>query len=108
MRKLKMAAAVLVGALGLGVVPAALADGGMVLKQSAHDVKTTGDRLVSILEKKGLTVFTRIDHAAGAKSVGMKLRPTQMVMFGNPKFIRGVGTTRSSEILHRFPGWPVI
>jgi len=58
---------------------------GVVLKKSAHDVRTTADRLVQVLQKKGMTVFTRIDHAQGAKKAGMTLRPTELVVFGNPK-----------------------
>ena len=61
------------------------AEGGLVTKPSAHDVKTTADRLVNILEKKGLTVFGRVDHAAGAAKVGSELRPMEVVIFGNPK-----------------------
>ena len=72
--------------LSLCLVPTtALADAGLVVKPSAYDVKTTGDRLVSVLEKKGLTVFTRIDHAAGADSVGQSLLPMEIILFGNPK-----------------------
>jgi uncharacterized protein (DUF302 family) len=62
-----------------------LAADGMVLVKSAHDVKTTADRLENALNNKGMTVFTRIDHAAGAKSVGIDLLPTELVIFGNPK-----------------------
>ena len=52
---------------------------------STHNVKDTGDRLVSILTEKGLNVVARIDHAHGAQSVGEELRPTQLILFGNPK-----------------------
>ncbi len=63
----------------------ALANNGLTSVKSAHDVKTTADRLEAVLKKKGMTVFTRIDHAKGAKSVGKELRPTELVIFGNPK-----------------------
>lgn len=63
----------------------AQANNGLVSVKSAHDVKTTADRLEAVLKKKGMTVFTRIDHAKGAKSVGNDLRPTELVIFGNPK-----------------------
>lgn len=53
--------------------------------KSSHDVKTTADRLETVLKKKGMTVFNRIDHAKGAKSVGNELRPTELIIFGNPK-----------------------
>ncbi len=58
---------------------------GLVTVASAHSVQETADRLVSVLKKKGMKVFVRIDHAAGAASVGRRLRPTQLVIFGNPK-----------------------
>jgi uncharacterized protein (DUF302 family) len=63
----------------------AQANNGLVSVKSAHDVKTTADRLEAVLKKKGMTVFIRIDHAKGAKSVGNDLRPTELVIFGNPK-----------------------
>lgn len=52
--------------------------------KSANDVKTTADKLEAVLKDKGMTVFTRIDHAAGAKKVDKELRPTELVIFGNP------------------------
>jgi len=57
----------------------------MVTIKSNHDVKSTADNLESILTSKGMTVFARIDHAAGAAKVDMQLRPTELVIFGNPK-----------------------
>ena len=57
---------------------------GLVTLRSAHDFPTTLDRLLKALEAKGVTVFARIDHAAGAASVGLPLRPTTLVIFGNP------------------------
>jgi uncharacterized protein (DUF302 family) len=58
---------------------------GLVTVESAHDVPTTVERLVTAAEAKGLTVFARIDHAAGAEQVGMELPPTQLVIFGTAK-----------------------
>jgi len=63
----------------------AYAGEGMVLVQSQHDVKTTADKLEAALQARGMKIFTRIDHAAGAASTGAKLRPTELVIFGNPK-----------------------
>ena len=60
-------------------------DNGLVTVQSNHDVPTTADNLVNALESKGMNVFARIDHAQGAKKVEMELRPTELVIFGNPK-----------------------
>lgn len=62
--------------------PAGAAD--LISKTSAHDVPTTIDRLAAAVENAGAKVFARVDHAGGAASVGAELRPTQMLMFGNP------------------------
>jgi len=43
------------------------------------------DRLEAAVKAKGLTVFARVDHAAGAADVGLQLRPTALLMFGNAK-----------------------
>jgi len=61
------------------------AEDGMVRKQSAHGVYASIDRLKGILEEQGLTIFADIDHSAGAKRVEMELRPTRLLIFGNPK-----------------------
>ena len=58
---------------------------GMINVKSAHSVAVTADRLENILKSKGMKVMNRIDHSAGAASVGMTLRPTELLIFGNPK-----------------------
>ncbi len=58
---------------------------GLVILESAHSVSVTVDRLEHALREKGLTVFARIDHAAGARGVGEELPPTELLVFGNPK-----------------------
>ncbi len=58
---------------------------GLILKKSAFDVATTTDRLESLLKSKGMTIFNRIDHAQNANRVNKSLRPTQLIIFGNPK-----------------------
>ena len=63
----------------------AYADNGIISVKSSHAVKATADRLENTLKQKGMTVFIRIDHAAGAQKVGKQLRPTELVVFGNPK-----------------------
>ncbi|UCH21109.1 MAG: DUF302 domain-containing protein [Deltaproteobacteria bacterium] len=63
----------------------ASADTGFVNVRSNHNVKKTADRLEAVLTQKGMTVFIRIDHAAGAKRVGKRLRPTELIIFGNPE-----------------------
>ena len=57
----------------------------LVARESKFGVKETIDRLAAEIEKRGMKVAARIDHAAGAKAVGMEMPPTEVVMFGNPK-----------------------
>jgi uncharacterized protein (DUF302 family) len=58
---------------------------GLITVQSSHGPVETMDRLVAEVRAKGLTVFARIDHASGAKEVGLTLQPTELVIFGNAK-----------------------
>ena len=58
---------------------------GLVSIQSGNSVKVTIDRLEAMLKNKGITVFVRIDHAAAAAAVGMPLRPTELLIFGDPR-----------------------
>ena len=67
------------------IVSTAGAGDGLISVKSSHDVKATADRLENILKQKGMTVFIRINHAAGARKAGQDLRPTELVVFGNPK-----------------------
>ena len=67
------------------VSSSAYAGDGIVSMKSPHDVKSTADRLEDILKQKGMTVFIRINHAEGAQKVGQDLRPTEVIIFGNPK-----------------------
>ncbi len=75
--------AIAAAAFALSTVPALCAD--MVTLESKFSVKETLDRLAGALEQKGIKVAARIDHAAGAKLVGMELPPTEVLLFGNPK-----------------------
>ncbi|WP_018404201.1 DUF302 domain-containing protein [Marinobacter gelidimuriae] len=63
----------------------ALAADGLIMVKSNHSVAATADRLEAALSKNGMTIMNRINHAAGAESVNMELRPTELVIFGNPK-----------------------
>jgi len=65
--------------------PLAYAADGLINAKSSHDVKITMDRLENTVREKGMTVFIRINHAAGAQKVGQELRPTELLIFGNPK-----------------------
>ncbi len=58
---------------------------GLITLASDFDVGETLDRLAELAGAHGLTVFARIDHAAGAAKAGMALRPTQLLLFGNAK-----------------------
>jgi uncharacterized protein (DUF302 family) len=58
---------------------------GLTSIRSSHGPKDTMDRLETEVKAKGLTVFARIDHAAGAAVVGLSLRPTELLIFGNAK-----------------------
>jgi uncharacterized protein (DUF302 family) len=57
---------------------------GLASAQSRFSPKETMDRLEAALRAAAVTVFARIDHAAGAASVGEALRPTEVLIFGNP------------------------
>lgn len=57
----------------------------MIHKTSPHSVALTIDKLEAAVTAAGATVFARVDHAGGAKKVEMELRPTQLLIFGNPK-----------------------
>ncbi|MEO6623442.1 MAG: DUF302 domain-containing protein [Burkholderiaceae bacterium] len=71
-------------AITLWVGVAAAADG-LVAVKSPHSAKDTMTRLEDAATKRGLTVFARIDHAAGAAKIGKTLRPTAVLVFGNPQ-----------------------
>ena len=57
---------------------------GLVTLDSRYDFATTLERLEREIEGKRINIFARIDHAAGAESVGLPLRPTTLLIFGNP------------------------
>jgi uncharacterized protein (DUF302 family) len=58
---------------------------GIVSIHSNHSVDQTVERLKSILQSKGIALFALIDHSGEAEKVGMKMRPTKLLIFGNPK-----------------------
>ena len=58
---------------------------GLISKQSKYSVSETIDRLENVLKKKGITIVTRWSHSERAAGVGIKLRPTELLLFGNPK-----------------------
>jgi len=62
-----------------------MATDGLTIVPSSFGPKETMDRLEGEVSAKGMTVFARIDHAAGATEVGLSLRPTELLIFGNAK-----------------------
>lgn len=63
----------------------AMATDGLITLKSAYSAQDTMVRLESAVVAKGMTVFARIDHAAGATEAGLPLRPTDLLIFGSPK-----------------------
>jgi len=58
---------------------------GILNKQSNHSVNETLDRLKHDLETKGIATFALIDHSGEAEKVGLKMRPTKLLIFGSPR-----------------------
>ena len=57
---------------------------GLTTRASDHGPKETMDRLAAAVTGRGMTILARIDHAAAAAAVGLALRPTEVLIFGNP------------------------
>ena len=62
----------------------ALAADGLIALKSPYPAKETMNRFEDLAKQRGLTIFARIDHAAGAAKIGKTLRPTEVLVFGNP------------------------
>ncbi len=71
-------------AIALAALPASAGNDDIVKVRSSGDVATTMDRLETAVTGAGANVLARVDHAAGAASVGMDLAPAQQLVFGNP------------------------
>jgi uncharacterized protein (DUF302 family) len=69
----------------LALSASALGADGLVAIKSPFTVKVTMDRLEDNAKQRGLTVFARIDHAAGAAKIGKTLRPTEVLICGSPQ-----------------------
>lgn len=80
--KLRTALAALIASL---VTFSAAAADGLIAVKSPRNAKDTMTKLEDIVKQRGLTVFARIDHAAGAQKIGKTLRPTELLIFGNPQ-----------------------
>ena len=81
---------------------------GLTTIKSSHSPRETMDRLEAAVTAKGLTVFARIDHAAGASAAGLSLRPTEVLVFGNAKggtpLMQAVQTSGSTCRSRRWSG----
>jgi len=58
---------------------------GIISKQSKYSVPETLDRVDALLRSKGIKIFVRVDHSGEAEKAGLKMPPTQLLIFGNPK-----------------------
>ncbi|MEO0458303.1 MAG: DUF302 domain-containing protein [Cyanobacteria bacterium P01_A01_bin.114] len=58
---------------------------GLIIKPSPYTVEETETRFMQVLEEQGLNLFATVDHAQNAAGAGLELRPTRVVIFGNPK-----------------------
>ena len=81
-RRLAPVAALVALACWAGV---AFAADGLITMRSPYSEGETMDRFVTVARNAGMNIFARIDHAAGAQQVGQSLRPTEVLIFGNPK-----------------------
>jgi len=77
--------AILFSITSLTTSVAVAGEDGMITKSSKFSVKETLDRLENVLKKKGITIVTRWSHDAGANKNKIPLRPTELLLFGNPK-----------------------
>lgn len=75
---------ILMAGLALSTGVLAQADG-LVSVASPHTAAVTMNKLEAVVKERGLNVFARIDHAAGATKIGKTLRPTELLIFGNPQ-----------------------
>lgn len=60
-------------------------DNGLINLKSTQPVKVTTDRLEEIIKAKGMNIVARVNHAAAAEKIGEILRPTELILFGNPQ-----------------------
>lgn len=67
------------------LAPAVQAAEGLIAVRSPYSAGETANRLEEVVKQRNLIVFARIDHAAGAAKVGKSLRPTEVLIFGNPQ-----------------------
>ena len=78
---------VLCMSMTIASLPAVSAQAGemLVTKPSHYSVPETIDRIEKAVTAKGMRIFARIDHGGEAKKVGLEMKPTELLIFGNPK-----------------------
>ena len=81
---MKPSHALIAAAIAWTATLASAADG-LIAVKSPHSAKETMNKFEAAAKERGLNVFARIDHAAGAQRVGKTLRPTEVLIFGNPQ-----------------------
>ncbi len=85
MTSLRFAAVLATATMVTALATSALAVDGLVTKPSAHSVNATIEKFEAAVKKRGFIVFTRLDHAAAAESVGLKMPRATVIVFGNPR-----------------------
>ncbi len=74
-----------VGATAAQAADTQAAAAGLLSSKSPYSVAVTIDRFEKLVSGKGMKIFARVDHAAGARKVNQELRPTELLIFGNPQ-----------------------
>ena len=90
-----MVKAITVGLVAVLASFSSLAEESVVRVASQHSVQDTANKFVEIAQSKGLNVFARVNHQENAAKVDMALRPTEVIVFGNPKSGHAVDAMRS-------------
>ena len=85
MKRISALISTLIATVVCAFAPSVFAADGLIEVKSSHSAKETMDKLESVVKQRGLNVFARIDHAAGAAKVSKTLRPTELLIFGNPQ-----------------------
>jgi len=99
--EIKMKKLLLIVALTGLFASSAMADevDGLIKMKSMHSVTVTIDRLANIVKKKGITVALRWNHSAKANKLGIKMRPTELLIFGNPKLGSHIMTSEQTAAI---------
>lgn len=92
MKKIAVAVLLLVASVSVYA-----ADNGLISKKSKYSVSETIDRLEKVLKEKGITVAMRWSHSDKANNVGIPLRPTELLIFGNPKLGSNFFTSKQTS-----------